>query len=222
MKLIIGNKNYSTWSMRPWLVLKAFGIVFEEETALLSGEGWQAHIRSVSPSGRVPVLIDDDLVIPESLAIIEYLSERFPELAIWPADTAQRARARSVSAEMHGGFTALRRAAPMNLRASHPGRVDPAHFARDLARIEAIWGDAVGASGGPFLFGTFSAANAMFAPVVSRFGTYAIAVSAAAHRYMDAVMADPAYIEWKAGALAEPWIIADDEIDVIQARAAGP
>src|SRR5690606_36978038 len=148
--------------LRPWLVLTHFGIPFEEEMLLLSGEGWQENIRRKSPSGRVPVLVDGDLVIPETIAIIAYLAERFPDKAIWPRDRADRARARAASAEMHSGFSALRSAAPMNLRGSFPNRLELDPIASDLARVETLWGGLLEHSGGPYLFGEFSAADAMY------------------------------------------------------------
>src|SRR5688500_14158688 len=132
MKLIIANRNYSSWSLRPWLVLSHFEIPFEDELVLLGGEGWKENLRRKSPTGRAPVLIDGDLVLPESIAIIEYLAEKFPAKPIWPADIASRALARAASAEMHSGFGALRKAAPMNLRASLPGRIDIDDIADDL------------------------------------------------------------------------------------------
>jgi glutathione S-transferase len=221
MKLIIANRNYSSWSLRPWLVLTHFGISFEEELALLSGAGWKENLRRKSPTGRVPVLIDGDLVIPETIAIIEYLAERFPEKGIWPADAGARALARAASAEMHAGFTALRRAAPMNLRALHPGRVDLDAVAGDLKRLEALWGELLTRSGGPFLFGEFCAADAMYAPVATRIRTYDLPVSDTAAGYVDAIYALPAFQLWLADAIKEPWIVEDDEIDHIQGRAAG-
>lgn len=220
MKLIVGNKNYSSWSMRAWLALRAAEIEFEEELALLSGEGWREHIRAVSPSGRVPVLIDGDLAVPESLAIIEYAADRYPDRGIWPADIADRARARAMSAEMHAGFAALRNHAPMNLKGHYPGRIDPDLVADDVRRIDGLWSQAIDASGGPFLFGGFGGADAMFAPVAARFETYAIPVSATARGYMDAVFAHPAFAEWRAAALEEPWVVPEDEIDVVQGKAA--
>ena len=168
MKLIFANRNYSSWSLRAWLVLKHFGIPFEEDMVLLSGEGWQQTIRKKSPTGRVPVLIDGPATVPDSLAIIEYLHDKYPAKGIWPSDRLTRAQARSVAAEMHSGFSTLRSKAPMNIRASYPGRVDVAMVADDLRRIEQIWGDRTDESGGPFLFGKFTAADAMFAPVVAR------------------------------------------------------
>jgi glutathione S-transferase len=218
VKLIIGNKNYSTWSLRPWLVLKHFGIPFDEEQVMLSGEGWRDKIRKVSPTGRVPVLIDAGVTIAESLAIIEYLADKYPAKGVWPSDRLKRAEARAVSAEMHGGFSALRNLAPMNLRASHPGRVDPSAVADELRRIERIWGELTDESGGPYLFGKFTAADAMFAPVATRIRTYGLAVSDAAADYVETIYALPAFQEWLAVALKEPWVVEDDEIDVLQGR----
>ena len=219
MKLIFANRNYSSWSMRPWLVASHFGIPFEEELALLGGEGWQENIRRKSPSGRVPVLVDGDLVIPETIAIIEYLAEIFPDRPIWPADRRARALARAASAEMHAGFAALRRAAPMNLRGYFPGRINYDEIESDLRRIEELWGVALDRSGGPYLFGEFCAADAMYAPVASRIRTYDLPVSDTAAGYVEAIYALPAFQAWLAEAIKEPWIVESDEIDYIQARA---
>lgn len=219
MKLLIGNRNYSTWSLRPWLVLKHFDIPFEDEVTQLSGEGWREVLAERSPTAKVPVLFDDDLVIPETIAIIEYLADRFPDRAIWPADLRQRALARAAAAEMHSAFQSLRSHAPMNLRASHPGRVNVDAIRHDLHRIETLWGGLLDASGGPFLFGAFTAADAMFAPVATRIRTYALPVSDHAAGYVEAIYGLPAFQEWLMLALREPWVIDDDEIDVIQGRA---
>ena len=220
MKLIFANRNYSSWSLRAWLVLRHFGIPFDEDLVLLSGEGWQQNIRKKSPSGKVPVLVDGEAVVPETIAIIEYLNDKFPGKGIWPSGRIERARARSVSAEMHGGFGALRNTAPMNLRASHPGKVELEPIAADLRRIEQIWGDLTSESGGPYLFGKFTAADAMFAPVATRIRTYALPASDAAMEYVEAIYALPAFQEWLAAAIAEPWTVEDDEIVIIKARAA--
>jgi glutathione S-transferase len=220
MKLLIGNRNYSTWSLRPWLVLRHFGIAFEDEVLQLSGPRWREILAERSPTGKVPVLIDGDLVIPETIAIIEYLAERFPELPIWPRDPRDRALARAAAAEMHGGFSALRNHAPMNLRASHPGKVDLDAVGGDLRRIERLWGDHLSRSGGPYLFGEFSAADAMFAPLATRLRTYALPVPDQISTYVDAIYALPAFQDWLSQALREPWIVDDDEIDVIQGRVA--
>ena len=215
MKLIIGNRNYSSWSVRPWLVLTHFGIPFEEELLQLDGPGWREKLRAKSPTGKVPVLIDHDLVIPETIAIIEYLAETFPEHAVWPVDRSARALARSAAAEMHAGFTALRNAAPMNLRASLPGRVDPDEVADDLKRLEALWGGLLKRYGGPFLFGPFSAADAMFAPMASRLRTYELPVSDTAAEYVEAIYGLPAFQTLLASASAEPWTVARDELDLV-------
>ena len=219
MKLLFANRNYSSWSLRAWLVLKHFGIPFDEELVQLSGDGWQENLRKKSPTGRVPVLIDGEAVVPETIAIIEYLNDKYPAKGIWPSDRLKRAQARAVSAEMHGGFPTLRDTAPMNLRASHPGKVALDPIARELRRIEEIWGDMTSESGGPFLFGKFTAADAMFAPVATRIRTYALPVSDAAMEYVEAIYSLPAFQEWLSEAIKEPWIVEDDEIDVMHARA---
>ncbi|KFL31825.1 hypothetical protein JP75_07160 [Devosia riboflavina] len=220
MKLLIGNRNYSSWSLRPWLVLRHFDLPFEDEVLMLSGEGWTEALAARSPTGKVPVLIDGDLVIPETLAIMEYLADKYPEKHIWPADRRDRALARSAASEMHAGFNALRSNAPMNLRASHPGKVDPDLVRQDLHRIEQLWGEFLSRSGGPFLFGEFSAADAMFAPVATRLRTYALPISDMANSYVEAIYSLPAFQDWLKLALHEPWVIDRDEIDVIQGRVA--
>ena len=220
MTLLIGNRNYSTWSLRPWLVLRHFDIAFEDEVLQLSGAGWRETLAARSPTGKVPVLVDGALVVPETIAIIEYLADSFPDKAIWPQDRADRAMARAAAAEMHAGFNALRNHAPMNLRGSYPGRVDLDAVRRDLHRIEVLWGDLLARSGGPYLFGTFSAADAMYAPLATRLRTYDLPVSDVAGRYVEAIYALPAFQEWRGLALQEPWIVDDDEIDVIQGRVA--
>lgn len=218
MKLLIGNRNYSTWSLRPWLVLRHFDIPFEDEVLQLQGEGFRDVLARRSPTGKVPVLQDGDLTVVETIAIIEYLADRFPEHAIWPDDIGQRALARAASAEMHSAFTALRSNAPMNLRASHAGKVSNDVVAKDLHRLEVLWGGLLARSGGPYLFGAFTAADAMFAPVATRIRTYALPVSDIAASYVEAIYSLPAFQEWLALALHEPWIVDDDEIDVIQGR----
>lgn len=220
MKLIFANRNYSSWSLRPWLVLRHFDIAFDEEQVLLSGEGWRETLRRKSPTGKVPVLVDGDLAIPESLAIIEYLNDKYPAKGIWPSNRLERARARAAATEMHGGFQALRQAAPMNLRASHPGKVDIDAVAGELRRLEQIWGELTDRSGGPYLFGNFGGADAMFAPMATRIRTYDLPVSDAAAEYVEAIYALPAFQEWLSLAIKEPWTVDDDEIDIIQARAA--
>ncbi|MBJ3784178.1 glutathione S-transferase family protein [Devosia sediminis] len=220
MKLLIGNRNYSTWSLRPWLVLRHFEIPFEDEVLQLSGAGWRETLAARSPTGKVPVLLDGDLVVPETIAIIEYLADLYPEKPIWPADRADRARARAAAAEMHSAFMGLRSNAPMNLRASHPGKVNLDAVRKDLHRVEVLWGDLLARSGGPYLFGAFTAADAMFAPLATRLRTYDLPVSDVAGRYVEAIYALPAFQDWLAQALQEPWVVDDDEIDVIQGRVA--
>lgn len=221
MKLLIGNRNYSSWSLRAWLVAGHFDIPVEVELVPLSGEGWKDNLRRLSPSARVPVLLDGGLVIHESIAIIEYLAERFPEKPVWPVDREDRALARAAAAEMHAGFAALRGAAPMNLRSSLPGRIALDSIAEDLSRIEAIWGGLLERSGGPYLFGAFSAADAMYAPLAARLRTYDLPASDTAAAYIEAIYALPAFQAWLAEAVREPWILEEEEIDLIRAREAG-
>ena len=210
LKLVIGNKNYSSWSMRPWLALRASNIPFEEIfISLYTGAADKQRILDFSRAGKVPILIDGDLAIWDSLAIIEYIAERFPERRLWPAHPARRAHARSVSAEMHSGFAALRNECGMNLHRSIRA-VELSDDARaNVARVEEIWADCRERYGksGPFLFGAFSAADAMFAPVVHRFRTYAIPVTKRTQSYMDTMMALPAFVEWTKAGLAETIII---------------
>ena len=220
MKLLIGNRNYSSWSLRPWLVLAHFDIPFDDEVLQLAGDGWREVLAQRSPTGKVPVLIDGDLVVPETIAIIEYLADTFPDKTIWPADRQQRALARAASAEMHSSFTGLRGHAPMNLRGSHPGKVSSDVVGKDLHRLETLLGGLLGTSGGPYLFGSFTAADAMFAPVATRIRTYELPVSDALGGYVEAIYSLPAFQQWLSLALKEPWIVDDDEIDVIQGRVA--
>lgn len=220
MKLIFGNRNYSSWSLRPWLVLKHFGIPFDEDLVMLSGEGWRDALRKKSPTGKVPVLVDGDVAIPETIAIIEYLHDKYPAKGIWPSNRVERALARAAAAEMHAGFGTLRNAAPMNLRASHPGKVDLDLVAADLKRVERLWGDLLSRSGGPYLFGAFNGADAMFAPLATRIRTYDLPVTDMASEYVDAIYALPAFQEWLAEARKEPWVIEDDEIEILIARKA--
>ena len=218
MKLIFANRNYSSWSLRAWLVLRHFGIPFDEELVLLNGEGWKETLRKKSPTGNMPVLVDGDVTIPETTAIIEYLHDKYPAKGIWPSSRVERAYARSAAAEMHGGFNALRNLAPMNLKASHPGKVDFDEVADDLKRIERLWGDLLSRSGGPYLFGSFNGADAMFAPVATRIRTYELPVSDLAQEYVEAIYALPAFQEWLAEAVKEPWVVEQDEIDIINAK----
>ena len=213
MKLIIGNTNYSSWSLRPWLAARASGQVFEEIRIPLFIEGSRERILQHSPSAKVPCLIDQGLTVWDSLAILEYLAEQFPAAMLWPKDVAARARARAVASEMHAGFMPLRRHLPMNMRRPVKARALDAGAAADAARIDAIWSECLAKSGGPFLFGAFGAADAMYGPVVSRFHTYAVEVSAAVRDYMRHVMALPTWHEWREAARREPWVLPHDEVD---------
>ncbi len=203
--LVIGNKRYSSWSLRPWLALKQAGLPFTEVLITLRQPDTKARILEHSPSGKVPYLRDGDLGIWESLAICEYVAEIAPAARLWPEDRAARAIARAVSTEMHAGFMPLRQAMSMDICASKS--IDPLSpdLAADIRRITALWGDCrqrFGA-GGDFLFGRFSVADAMFAPVVTRFSTYNISLDAVSRAYVEAMWALPAMREWKAAAEAE-------------------
>jgi glutathione S-transferase len=201
MLLVIGNKNYSSWSLRPWLAMKVLGLAFDEVRIPLYRPGSKEQILRYSPAGRVPILRDGDTVVWDSLAILEHLAERHPQL--WPKDPAQRAKARSVSAEMHSGFAALRQHMSMNTRKRYPGKGRTPEVQADIARIDAIWSEAKG----PFLFGQFTAADAMYAPVVLRFRTYEVEVRK--QSYMDAMLALPAMRDWIEAAEREPESIPD-------------
>lgn len=215
LTLVIANKNYSSWSLRPWIALKVAGIPFEEVVVPLREPGSRERMLGYSPAGKVPVLVDDGVPVWESLAILEHLAEKFPAAALWPREAAARALARSVAAEMHGGFMALRRHCPMNIWRPVKKRDLPEDVRADARRIDALWTDcrARFGAGGEFLFGGFGAADAMYAPIVSRFHTYAVEVGPAARDYMAAVMALPAWREWTAAAVAEPWVLPEDEVD---------
>lgn len=208
--LVIGNKNYSSWSMRPWLALKQCNVPFDEIVIPLGRPTTVAEISVHSPSGKVPLLKDGALSVWDSLAIVEYLAERFPTSGLWPADAQARANARSVAAEMHSGFAALRTAMPMNIRASKPGLGRSPAVDTDIRRITALWRDCRSrfGDGGPFLFGAFSAADAFYSPVVTRFRTYGVPLADVEAAYADAVMAWPAMAEWTAAARAETWTYA--------------
>jgi glutathione S-transferase len=210
LKLVIGNRNYSSWSMRPWLALRANDIAFEEVfVPLYTGEADKQRLLDFSRSGKVPALIDGDVTVWDSLAIIEYVAERFPEARLWPEDRASRAHARSISAEMHSGFMALRNECGMNLHRPIRAIALSADARANVARIQEIWTECGERYGklGPFLFGKFGAADAMFAPVVHRLRTYAIAVEPAAQAYMETMMALPAFQEWTRAGLAETLVI---------------
>ena len=211
LQLVIGNKNYSSWSMRPWVLMRTLRIPFEEQKLrfdFAEDSDFRRAVALVSPAGTVPVLVDDGFPVWDTLAIAEYLHERFPERGVWPADARARARARSLCAEMHAGFGALRSHCPMNIEATLPEvgtRIwaeQPA-VRKNVARIEAMWAEALQASGGPFLFGDFGAVDAYYAPVAMRLRTYALPVSAATQAYVERLTAAPGVRDWIADALAE-------------------
>lgn len=204
LKLVIGTKNYSSWSMRPWVVMTAFNIPFEEVRIILGRADTSTQIARFSAAGRVPVLIAGETVVWDSLAICEYLAEQFREKALWPTNVAARAMARSVCAEMHSSFGGLRAAMWMNIRASFPGKGRTPAAQADIGRICEIWEDCLARSGPhEFLFGEFSIADAYFAPVVMRFRTYGVSLAPALQAYVERVAAHPAVARWIADALAE-------------------
>jgi len=219
MQLYIGNKNYSSWSLRAWLLLRQAGIGFEERLVRLDpepGSPFKQTLLAIAPSGRVPLLVDDGFAVWDSLAIAEYVAELHPDQRLWPADRRQRARARSLCAEMHSGFTALRDRCPMNIEASLPevGARCAAEWpdvGADLRRIDSMWSEQIAASGGPFLFGAFGIVDAYYAPVCSRVRTYALPLGTTAAAYVERIHALPAMQAWCAAARAEHDFIADDE-----------
>ena len=211
LQLVIGNKNYSSWSMRPWVLMTQLGIPFEEiklRFDFAEGSAFRQAVARHSPAGKVPVLLDDGFAVWDTLAIAEALHDRFPDAGVWPRGMNERARARSLCAEMHAGFGALRSHCPMNIEASLPevGRrvwAEQEAVRRDVARIEQMWTEALQASGGPMLFGSFSAVDAYFAPVVMRLRSYRLPVSAAVQTYGDRLVAVPGVKRWIDDALAE-------------------
>jgi glutathione S-transferase len=213
LHLIIGNKAYSSWSMRPWIAMKANGLDFRETVIGLDQPDTAENIKAFSAAGRVPVLKHGDLTVWDSLAILEYLSETFPEKGWWPKDARARAVARSIAAEMHTGFQNLRSNMQMNVRKTLPGVGRNDLVDKDIARITEIWRDCrtTFGDGGPFLFGAFSNADAMFAPVASRFKTYVVDLDPVSQTYADAVLNHPAAREWYISAAGEPWVIAKYE-----------
>ena len=216
--LVIGNKNYSSWSLRGWLMAKIAGIDFEEIVVPLDLPETQSTIRKYSPSGRVPVLLHRGLAVWESLAIAEYLNELKPEVGLWPPAQAARTHARAISTEMHAGFADLRANMPMNIRSSYPGKGMTAGVRADIERITSMWRDCRKRVAGAapkdhgFLFGAFSAADAMYAPVVTRFRTYGVSMDSDTDAYCKAVFGHPPMQEWIAAAKNEPWLIQQYEI----------
>lgn len=214
LRLVFGNANYSSWSLRPWLALKQAGLDFEEIQIPLFDPDWAAELASYTPTGKVPVLHHGDRVIWDSLAILEYVAELAPGAGLWPAEAAARAEARAVSAEMHSGFETMRGMLPVNLRKNLAGKVPLEPAAKDIERVTEIWRGCRGRHGGngPFLFGAFSNADAMFSPVVTRFATYGVELDAACQAYLEAMMALPALQEWYGKAAREPWVIEKYEL----------
>ncbi|MGF1651456.1 MAG: glutathione S-transferase family protein [Hyphomicrobiaceae bacterium] len=220
MKLYIGSKMHSSWSLRPWILMTELGVPFEEHLIVLDTpefEVYRTMARGLGATGSVPMLVDGDIVVWDTLAIIEYVADTYPDRTIWPQDPAARAHARAIAAEMHAGFGPLRSTCPMNLGRKFAPRALSDAVAANVLRIEQLWASArskFGApSGGPYLYGAFSGADAMFAPVVTRFDTYAIPVSAETADYMATILSTPAFVAWREAALDETAIIEADEID---------
>jgi glutathione S-transferase len=215
LHLVIGNKNYSSWSFRPWLAMKVAGIAFTETVISLDAPDFKSRVTAVSGAGRVPVLIDGDISVWESLAILEYLADKFAAKGLWPGDASARAHARAAASEMHAGFVALRSQLPMNINRPVKTHAIADDARRDIARIDALWSECRARFGreGQFLYGAFGAADAMYAPVVWRFHTYAVEVSAVAGAYMRTLMELPTWGEWREAALREPWVLPRNEID---------
>jgi glutathione S-transferase len=211
-QLFIGNKNYSSWSFRPWIGLKQAGIPFWEELVPFDFKNGNPAFASFSPTMKVPILKDGSLTVWETLAILEYAADVFPDAGLWPGDVGLRAQARAISAEMHAGFGALRSACPMNMRRK-PGRIVIDEKVRaDIDRITAIRRDCLDRSGGPYLYGPFTIADAMYAPVISRFGTYLLSDDPAVAAYSAAMTSLPVWIEWQEAAAQEPRVVEEEEV----------
>ena len=215
LTLVIGNKKYSSWSLRPWIAMRNAGIAFEEVLLELYSEPFKKYLAQHNPVGKVPVLIDDGAVVWESIAILEHLSEKFPDANLWPSDPKARAHARSIATEMHGGFADLRNHCPMNVNRTVKKRALTPGVEANIKRIDEMWNDARNrfGKGGPYLFGAFGAADAMYAPVVARIHHYDIPVSPTARAYVDAVRALPAYREWEAAGRKESFVHPASELD---------
>ncbi len=213
--LIIANKLYSSWSLRAWLFLKQSGVPFDEVVLPLDTPEFKRELAKYSPAGKVPVLVDGDIAVWESLAIMDYVGETYEDVDAWPRDPHARALARSVAAEMHAGFQALRSACPMNLGKRFPAKDRGPEVARNIARIAEIFQEARGRFGaaGPFLFGEFCAADAMFAPVCTRLDTYSVPLDPVSQEYVRTMLSLPAFQEWRRAALQEPWTVAHDEVE---------
>jgi glutathione S-transferase len=219
LTIAVGNKNYSSWALRGWLALEQTGAPYTEVVIPLDRPGTSEAIAAHSPSGRVPALRHDELVIWDSMAIGEYLAEAFPDARLWPDDRAARATARSVSAEMHSGFAGLRAVMPMNIRARLPGYGRTPASLRDIERVRVSWSDCRSrfGQGGPYLFGRFSIADAMYAPVVFRFRTYGVALDATQQAYVETMLAHPGMQKWARAAEQEPWTLDEDEYPALRA-----
>jgi len=218
MKLAIGTKAYSSWSLRPWILLKAHNIAFEEDLIPLDTPEFRPRVNAYHAGSTVPILVDGDVTVWESLAIMEYIADRFPEKAIWPKDIKARAFARVIANEMHAGFRGLRGACPMNLRKRYAEMDRGELVAKDVARSTSILKQAIDRFGkpsgqGPFLFGAFTAADAMYAPLVSRFQTYSIKVDPVIRSYMEAIFDHPAFVEWHKASMENMQIVPHDEVD---------
>ncbi|TCT02439.1 glutathione S-transferase family protein [Aquabacter spiritensis] len=215
LTLLIGNKNYSSWSLRAWLALTASGIPFEARLVPFGSAEFAAAFEGLDAPRRVPLLLDDDVAVWDSLAIIEHAAERYPDRPVWPGDRVARGMARAVAAEMHSSFHRLRRHLPMNLWRPVETRAFDADIGAEIARIGEIWRAARGrfGAGGDFLFGRFCAADAMFAPVATRFATYGVPLDPVCADYVAAIHAQPDFVAWRKAALAEPWVEPHDEVD---------
>ncbi|NNF76941.1 MAG: glutathione S-transferase family protein [Rhizobiales bacterium] len=212
LHLIIANKNYSSWSFRPWLAMKAAGIEFRETVVPFDEPNHNKHFLEFSPSKKVPVLQHGDLTLWESLAIMEYVADLHPDCNLWPDDVVQRGTARAVSHEMHGGFGALRAECPMNMRRKIAAIPVSEAVRADVARIETIWATCLEASGGPFLFGEFTNADAMYGPVVNRFEVYELSAARHVETYSQTMKSLPAWQEWSEASKAEPWTVEEEEV----------
>ncbi|MFK7863065.1 MAG: glutathione S-transferase family protein [Pseudohongiellaceae bacterium] len=211
MQLVIGSKNYSSWSMRPWMLLSHFDLDFKEVKVALFKEGYKRELAKYSPTGKVPVLLDGGIEIWDSLAICEYVSEQYLGGAGWPQNLLARARCRAVSAEMHSSFTSIRTELPMNCRAKRKLAISSS-VKKEIARIDEIWAGSIESSGGPYLFGEFSIADCMYAPIVSRFETYNVNVSVEAQQYSRAIIAHPSFKAWMQAAAGESEVIQIGEV----------
>jgi glutathione S-transferase len=212
--LVIANKNYSSWSMRAWVLLRAFGIAFDEVVLKFGTEAWKRDVRRYSPTGLVPVLLLQEEPVWDTLAIVETVAERWADRAVWPVNARARQVARSVCAEMHAGFRELRSGMPMNIRSRYPGKGMTPGVREDIARITTIWTECRARFGGEdeFLFGAFSAADAFYGPVVTRFATYAVSLPPVCEAYASAIHSHPAVAEWIAAARAETEVVLEDEL----------